>query len=158
MPFFGALWIWDPFISLDELWQNCVRPTTFADVHRNRIQNHAVLGSGDFPCFVFSPHCVCCWLLPPPSSPFPHEGSPVCKCLHHRHHGFIHSAQIILGSGPSSRCSFGFGLLVCCLRLSLASSGWPHLNPNDPEPFAIEQTIFKKQWHHSKCSSNLPLH
>lgn len=50
MPFFGALWIWDPFISLDELWQNCVRPTTFADVHRNRTQNRAVLGSGDFPC------------------------------------------------------------------------------------------------------------
>lgn len=132
MPFFGALWIWDPFISLDELSQNCIRPTTFADVNRNLLCCWVLVWW--VPSLVFSPRCVCGWLLPPPSSPFP-------QCLQLLHHGFIHSAQIILGSCPSPRSSFCFGLLVCCLRLSLASSGWPHLNPNDPEPFAVEQTI-----------------
>lgn len=66
------------------------------------------------PLFVFSPHCVCCWLLLPPSSPFPHDGSPLCKSLHLLYHRFMHSPQIILDSRPSSRCYFCFGLLVCC--------------------------------------------
>lgn len=139
MPFFGALWIWDPFISLDELWQNCVRPATFADVHRSRIHNRALgFQCGEsLPLFVFSPHCVCCWLLLLPHC------SPMTVLLSVKAStSFIMDLYIPPRSSwvlvPHLDVLFALNFLYAVFGLSLASSGWPHLNPNDPEPFAVE--------------------